>query len=128
MKTLFILGACMILLAAASAFGQSEGRYTKPEDLAKLLKDKTEPFMLVDVRTPEEYASGHIPGAVNVPVDRIGKKPPTDDKKALIIVYCRSGNRSGVAKRTLDSFGYSRVEDFGGVGRYKGALVTGDKP
>lgn len=54
--------------------------------LAAFIRRRTEPFLLVDVRAPEEYAGGHIPTAVNLPVDSIATDPPTQDKAALIIV------------------------------------------
>jgi len=118
----------MLIMSTSCMFGESGGSYTKPEALAGLLEKKNEPYILLDVRTPEEYASGHIPSALNIPYDRLEKTPPTDDKKALIIVYCRSGNRAGIAKKILNAAGYVRVEDFGAIGRWNGALVTGDKP
>jgi rhodanese-related sulfurtransferase len=108
--------------------GDAGGKYTDPAALAKLLAEKTEPYVLVDVRTPEEYASGHIPGAVLIPYDTIGGRPPTGDKDALVILYCRSGNRSGIAARTLKSLGFTQVQDFGGINRWKGPLTQGDKP
>ena len=85
-------------------------------------------YLLVDVRTNEEYVSGHIPTAVNIPYDIIGEEPPTPDKAALIIVYCRSGNRSAQAKKTLDSLGYLDVVDFGAIGRWTHVLVEGADP
>lgn len=124
----------VLVLGMVWVFGQSGVRggdgakYSDPEALARLLKEKTEPFVLVDVRTPEEYASGHIPGAVNIPYDTIAGNPPTKEKDSLVIVYCRSGNRSGIAKKTLDSLGYSRVENFGAVGRWRGEFKTGNNP
>jgi len=102
--------------------------YTDPAALAALVAHKSEPYLLVDVRTPEEYSAGHIRTAVNVPVDTIGTAPPTQDKAALIIVYCRSGGRSAAAKKTLDGLGYTRVQDFGALSRWTGELVTGDAP
>ena len=81
------------------------------------------PYILVDVRTPEEFASGHIPTAVNIPNDTILEKPPTRDKAALIIVYCRSGSRSAAAYRALTGAGYTNVVDFGPIGRWKGEIV-----
>ena len=125
----------ILVFAAVWLFGQpgvrgteAGGKYTDPAALAALLAEKTEPYILVDVRTREEYVSGHIPGSVNIPYDTIGGSPPTGEKDALVILYCRSGNRSGIAKRTLKSLGYSRVEDFGGINRWKGPLTPGDKP
>jgi rhodanese-related sulfurtransferase len=135
-NTLIIALAVVILVfAGVWLFGQpgsrgaeSGGKYTDPSALAKLLEEKTEPYVLVDVRTPEEYASEHIPGSILIPYDTIASRSPVKEKDALVILYCRSGNRSGIAKRTLLSLGFSNVEDFGGIGRWKGALAKGDKP
>jgi phage shock protein E len=82
----------------------------------------------VDVRTPQEYSAGHIPTAVNIPVSTIAKQFPTEDKDALIIVYCASGMRSATAKRTLDAAGFTNVVNFGPVSRWEGQLATGDAP
>jgi phage shock protein E len=106
-------------IRSAAAADKSEG-YADPAALAKLVAEKTEPDVLVDVRTPEEYAAGHIPGALNIPYDTIAGNNPAKEKDALVILYCRSGNRSGIAKRTLDAQGFTRVENFGAVGRWKG--------
>ena len=123
-----ILGIILLVLPAAFGFAQQESPYVDPANLARLISDKDEPYILVDVRTPEEYADGHIPTAVNIPLAEIGEKPPTEDKSALIVVYCRSGARSTSAKRTLDQLGYTNVVNFRGVGRWVGELVEGDSP
>jgi len=74
---------------------------------------------LVDVRTPEEFVAGHISGAVNIPVQdldrRMGEIEPKD---RAIVVYCRSGNRSGRAARMLRSAGYLAVHDLGAMSRW----------
>jgi rhodanese-related sulfurtransferase len=127
MKSRFI-GVFLLVLPAAFMFAQQESPYVDPANLARLISDKGAPYILVDVRTPEEYASGHIPTAVNIPVSQIAEKPPTDDKAALIIVYCRSGARSTTAKRTLDQLGYTDVVNFRGIGRWDGQLVEGESP
>jgi rhodanese-related sulfurtransferase len=87
-----------------------------------------EPYTLIDVRTPDEYRSGHIPTAVNIPHDRIGKKPPRAQKDSLVIVYCHSGSRSMVARSQLVRMGYTRVANFGRVGKWDTTLVDGGKP
>lgn len=125
-----------LLLLAFPALGFAQqakpSPYTDPAKLAALIDRRKEKdavaYLLVDVRTPEEYRSGHIATAANIPVTDIGAKPPTDKKDALIVVYCRSGARSATAKQTLERLGYTNVVDFGGVSRWTGALVTGDKP
>ena len=70
---------------------------------------------LVDVRTPEEFAAGHLEGALNVPVDALqgralAELAPTD---APVVVYCRSGKRSARAKAELEALGFTRVHDLG---------------
>ncbi len=99
--------------------------YSDPDALQTLISKSTEPYYLVDVRTSDEYETGHIPTAINIPYDTIGDKPPTPYKTTLIIVYCASGVRSAKAKATLDKLGYSRVVDFGGITRWKGQSVKG---
>lgn len=123
-----ILAAALLGMLAGCATLPSADRYKDPAALAALVKDRTEPYILVDVRSASEYAGGHIPTAVNVPVDAIAERPPTQDKGALLIVYCASGGRSARAAKALLDLGYRRVADFGGVGNWTGDLVRGDKP
>ena len=77
---------------------------------------------LIDVRTAEEYRSGAIPSALNIPFDVIAANLPTQDRTAKIVVYCRSGNRSSQAKATLEALGFTRVNDFGAVFNWRGEL------
>ena len=124
-----LLLVCIPMLGACQGSGS---RYEDPAELATLIANATAPdallYYLVDVRTPDEYSRGHLPTAVNVPNTEIGARPPTTDKAALIIVYCASGGRSTASKKVLDDLGYTRVVNFGAVGRWTGVLVTGDKP
>lgn len=74
---------------------------------------------LVDVRTPEEFDAGHIDGAVNIPVqDLPARMDELGRKDEPIVVYCRSGARSGSAKRTLEAAGYTKVVDLGPMSRW----------
>ena len=125
MKNTFFQLCLLGIPAMLFSGGQKESDYTDPEVLSRLIKDKESGYFLVDVRTPEEYASGHIPKAINIPVTEIGVRPPTEAKTALIIVYCRSGARSESAMKTLQGLGYTKVVNFGSVSRWKGELVTG---
>ena len=74
--------------------------------------------VLVDVRTPEEYATRHVEGAINIPVDdlesRIAEVSKGDTSKP-VVVYCHSGNRAGRAKKILVDHGYSQVTNLGGI-------------
>ncbi len=75
--------------------------------------------VLLDVRTPEEYASGHVPGSRNIPLDRVGSAEL--DRDAPLFVYCRSGGRSGQACAILTRRGFAAV-NIGGILSYHGEL------
>lgn len=79
-------------------------------DLAAMLQEGA---VVVDVRTPGEFAGGHVKGSVNIPLDRIGNKINELKKHSQIIVCCRSGNRSGQAKRILEAAGFTNVVNGG---------------
>ena len=111
----------MIVWVLAGCATQSV--YKTPDGLARLITSRNEPYILVDVRTPPEYAKGHIPSAINIPVATLEQNPPTGDKSALIIVYCQSGGRSKIAKATLQRIGFNHVVDFGSIQNWKGELV-----
>ena len=112
----------------AAALPADEKGFDDPARLEQLIRDGKPAYLLVDVRTPAEYESGHIPTALNVPVDVIGTRPPAVDKASLIVVYCRSGNRSATARKILMDLGYTNVVDFGAVSRWERPLVTGKEP
>jgi rhodanese-related sulfurtransferase len=90
---------------------------------ALLAKDKV---VVLDVRTVEEYAAGHLPGAVLLPYDAID---PTAAAKLIakkttpVVVYCHSGRRSAIAAKTLLGLGYTKVVDFGALSNWSGALA-----
>jgi rhodanese-related sulfurtransferase len=136
MKIAIILG---LLLAAATAFaggsaepvpavaqtpakGDFASRRLSSEDLAGLLGQTN--LYLIDVRTAEEYRAGAIPSALNIPYDVIQDNLPTQDRQARIVVYCRSGNRSGRAKATLEALGFRNVNNFGAVGNWRDELIV----
>lgn len=79
----------------------------------------TDGAALIDVRSPEEFASGHIEGARNIPVGEIGaRSAEVGDKDAVVVVYCRSGMRSAQAKSLLESAGFTQVHNLGGMSRW----------
>ena len=84
-----------------------------------------ENFVLLDVRTQEEFNAGHIPSAILLPYDEINLKAATvlPEKEKEIVLYCRSGRRSAIAKKALVELGYKDVKDFGGINRWQGELV-----
>jgi phage shock protein E len=74
---------------------------------------------LVDVRTREEFAAGHLPGAVNIPVQELDRRmAELEPKGEPLVLYCRSGSRSGRAARMLKGAGYSAVHDLGAMSRW----------
>ena len=97
------------------------------EEAARLMEAEKD-YILLDVRTREEYAEAHIPGAVCVPNEEIGTEPPPElpDKDQLILIYCRSGRRSKEAAQKLFDMGYTNIYEFGGIIDWTGEIVTED--
>ncbi len=92
---------------------------------AQAIMESDEDYLIVDVRTLLEYNSGHIEGAINVPNETITEMAATDlpDKDRLLLVYCRSGNRSKQASIKLAALGYTNVKEFGGIADWPGETV-----
>ena len=84
---------------------------------AKALMDSEDGYIILDVRTPEEFAAGHIAGAILIPDYELGEKAESilTDKEQLILVYCRSGRRSKNAANALATLGYTNIKEFGGI-------------
>lgn len=84
---------------------------------AKQIMDSEEGYVILDVRTQEEYDQGHIPGAILIPDTEIDDKAEEvlTDKDQLILVYCRSGRRSKLASEILVELGYTNIKEFGGI-------------
>ena len=83
-------------------------------------------YIILDVRRADEFAAGHIPGAINVANENIGTNeiPELPDKNQLIMVYCRSGRRSKEAAEKLVKLGYTNIVEFGGILDWKGEIET----
>lgn len=116
--------------ASGSSTAPSTSAYTKiTADEAQAMMDAGSPT-IVDVRTAQEYAEGHVPGAINIPVENIGSDKPAElaDTDADLIVYCRTGVRSKQASDKLVELGYQHVNDMGGIVDWTGDKVTGDQP
>ena len=88
----------------------------------------TSGYLILDVRTAEEFSEKHIPGAVNIPNETIGDQdiPELPDKEQLILVYCRSGNRSKQASEKLVKLGSTKIVEFGGINDWTGETVSGE--
>ena len=114
-----VIGGLLMLGQSVSA-----NQTMTTQELQNKLNAK-ENFVLLDVRTQEEYNAGYIAGAILLPYDEINAKATIvlPDKEKEIVLYCRSGRRSAIAKKSLLDLGYQKVVDFGGVKRWKGELV-----
>lgn len=89
-------------------------------ETAKELMDTEKDYVILDARTQDEYDEGHIPGAILIPHDTVATaaEDALPDKDQLILVYCRSGNRSKHASQTLANLGYTNVVEFGGINNW----------
>ena len=119
-------GLIIMLLISLSLFGMTacdgeNGKASTYEQItaeqAKTIMDTEKDYIIIDARTAEEFAEGHIENAILIPEyeikDRAEKELP--DKDALILVYCRSGRRSKIASEELVKLGYTNVKEFGGI-------------
>ena len=117
--TRFVL---VLTCTAASVCGCGSGNGNTCSAQGSLPAEQTEATdlstaILLDVRSPEEYASGHLQGARNIPHDRIEAEIAAiaPDKSAQIILYCRSGRRADTAMKTMQAMGYENVSNYGGL-------------
>ena len=111
----FALLLVFVLLLTACAQAASYEQITQEE--AKQIMDTTNGYILLDTRTQEEYDQSHIPGALLIPHTEIAERAEEElpDKDQVILVYCRSGNRSKQASEVLVELGYTNVKEFGGI-------------
>ena len=127
MKWIPILMA-LLLLSGCAAQVQKEQSYRQINmDEAIAMMEEENDYIILDVRTPEEFSEKHIPGAINVANETIGSEeiPELPDKDQLILVYCRSGNRSKQASEKLVALGYTNIVEFGGINDWPGEVVSG---
>ena len=118
-KLIFLLLAVMLLTACGQDKENDQGavymNITAEE--AKQIMDSEEGYIILDVRTQEEYDEGHVPGAIVISHEEITEKAEDvlTDKEQLILVYCRSGRRSKLAAEALVELGYTNIKEFGGI-------------
>ena len=118
-KLVFLLLAVLLLTACGQDKENDQGavymNITAEE--AKQIMDSEEGYIILDVRTQEEYDQGHIPGAILISHEEIAEKAEDvlTDKYQLILVYCRSGRRSKIAAEALVELGYTNIKEFGGI-------------
>ena len=119
----FVL-SLMLLSSCGNAGSSSSGyRQISMDEAVKMMRDEKD-YIILDVRRPDEYVEGHIPGAINVPNEEIGTAEIAElpDKSQLILVYCRSGRRSKEASEKLVKLGYTNIVEFGGIQDYEGEI------
>ena len=136
MKKRGILLLAAALLAVLAACGKASSQpevepvqrtYTQiSQEEAKRLMAREKDALIVDVRRQDEFEAGHIPGAVCIPNESITAQQPSElpDLDQLLLIYCRSGNRSKQAAQKLADLGYTRVYEFGGILDWTGEVVT----
>ena len=109
-----------------SATEAVDGYVQITQEEAKSLMDSEKDYIILDVRTVEEFSEGHIEGAILIPDYEIGEKAEETlpDKNQLILVYCRSGRRSKLASAELAKMGYTNVKEFGGIIDWSYGTVT----
>ena len=121
-----LLSALMFTGCAATNNSQTNTyRQIAMDEAVDMMAQETG-YIILDVRRADEFAAGHIPGAINVANESIGTDeiPELPDKKQLIMVYCRSGRRSKEAAEKLVKLGYTNIVEFGGILDWKGEIVT----
>lgn len=128
-KIIVLMMICTVVFLAGCTAQQPDSAYRQvTADEAVEIMNEERDYIILDVRTQEEYDSGHIPGAVCVPNESIISEPPSQlpDKDQLILVYCRSGNRSKQASQKLADMGYTNIVEFGGINDWQGDIETSD--
>ena len=125
-KLIPTLLALILLVGCAAPPTEPSYRQITMTDAIAIMEQESG-YIILDVRTVEEFSDKHIPGAVNIPNETIGTEdiPELPDKDQLILVYCRSGNRSKQASEKLAALGYTNIVEFGGINDWPGETVPG---
>ena len=129
MKKIIPFMMVIFLLTGCGAKPRNPGyRQISMEDAIRMMEEE-EDYVILDVRRPDEFSEKHIPGAINIPNEIIGSEEISQlpEKDQLILVYCRSGNRSKQASEKLAALGYSNIVEFGGINDWPGPVVAGQQ-
>jgi len=129
MKKLLPIFISTLFLVGCAVPAEQEISYRQiTMDEAVAMMEEEEGYIILDVRTAAEFDEKHIPGAINIPNETIGTDaiPELPDKDQLILVYCRSGNRSKQASEKLVKLGYTNVVEFGGIIDWPGETETNE--
>ena len=126
-KIIPFLMALLLLAGCGAQSEESTYRQVNAEEADSMMEEESD-YLILDVRTAQEYSEKHIPGAINIPNETIGTEdiPELPDKEQLILVYCRSGNRSKQASEKLVKLGYTNIVEFGGINDWTGETVSGE--
>ena len=131
--TLLLTAILLLLTGCSSGSGQvmdGDGMVNSykqiSQEQAKEMMAQDDGHIIVDVRRQDEYDAGHIPGAILIPNESIGTEQPEElpDLDQIILIYCRSGNRSKQAAQKLFDMGYRNIYEFGGIIDWTGEIVT----
>ena len=123
-----ILMVLLLLSGCATQSTEKTYRQITMKEAVTMMEEETG-YTILDVRTAQEYSEKHIPGAINIANESIGTEdiPELPDKDQLILVYCRSGNRSKQASEKLVKLGYTNIVEIGGINSWPGETVTGNR-
>lgn len=128
-KLIPILLSALMLTGCTGAVNSTNNTYRQISmDEAVAMMERESGYIILDVRTPAEFAEKHIPNAINIPNENIGTDEISalPDKNQLIMVYCRSGRRSKEAAEKMVKLGYTNIVEFGGILDWKGETVSGE--
>ncbi len=109
--------ACLAAGLVATGVSFAAPPQVTPQQVREMQAQKSAALYVLDVRTPEEFASGHVPGAVNIPYDQVASRLAEIPKDKEVVLYCRSGRRAGLAASELEKAGYKDLQ-----------LMQGDMP
>lgn len=121
----FLLSLFLLTGCAGNTAKDIGYRQISTKEAVTMMEDEND-YIILDVRTREEYEEKHLPEAVNIPNESIGSEEISElpDKDQLIFVYCRSGNRSKQASEKLADLGYTNIVEFGGINDWTGETVS----
>lgn len=123
-----LLAGCIFTGCTSESAASANGTYRQVTAAEAMeIMESEENYIILDVRRHDEFESLHIPGSICVPNETIGTEsiPELPDKNQLILVYCRSGNRSKQAAKKLVAMGYTNIVEFGGINSWHGETVSG---
>jgi len=124
----FLLSLLVLAGCASPSVQENSYRQIGMDEAIELMENESD-YIILDVRTAAEFSEKRIPGAINVPNESIGADEIAElpDKEQLILVYCRSGNRSKQASEKLVKLGYTNIVEFGGINDWPGETISGEE-